>query len=418
MRDRILQVRLTEGEYEAFERVCRKDGVAPSTKTRELVVDYTLQHADKISLLTETVGGTDSALPRLVPDMTLRVGEMFSGPGGIGVALNWTRHSGMSFEHVWAVDYDADTCRTYRTNVLRHCPDAACICEDVRKLDIDALPKADGFLYDVNIARETRSRHGNFEGLHTYGVKYIDRVNPLFFFAEIIPGLSSTNEETAFKRILSALNRAGVHGYDITAHLYKFEEYGVPQTRHRRILIGLRGDLGLRFQVPKPSGIVKTSEEALAFIPSDAANHEVSKQTATVVERLKYIREGENFRQAEERMPEHLRLDGKGADLSRLYRRLDSTKPSPAVNGSGGGGTRLYHWRENRALTNREQARLQTFPDDFVFCGSKGSVRKQIGMAIPCEGARVILEALLKTLTGETYESLDPSVGFFPAKSI
>lgn len=418
MRDRILQVRLTEGEYEAFERVCCKDKVAPSTKARELVIDFTLHHAGEVFPCKKSVGETDLPLPKLVPGMTLRVGEMFSGPGGIGVALNRTSHSGLTFEHVWAVDYDADTCRTYRTNVLRHSPDAACICEDVRKLDIDALPATDGFLYDFSIAGEPRSRHGNVEGLHTYGVKYIDRVNPLFFFAEIIPGLSSTTEGEAFKRILAALNRAGLHGYDITAHLYKFEEYGVPQTRHRRILIGLRGDLGLRFQVPKPSGITKTCEEALSCIPSDAANHEISRQTATVMERLSYINEGENYRQAEERMPEHLRLDTKGANFSQLYRRLDSNKPSPSISGSGGGGTHLYHWRENRALTNRERARLQTFPDDFVFCGSKGSVRRQIGMAVPCEGARVILEALLKTLAGETYESVDPSVGFFPAKSI
>ena len=413
MRDRILQIRLTDAEYDAFERVCREDGVAPSTKTRELVIDYTQQHAHK-----EPGSKTDSRLPRLVPDMTLRVGEMFSGPGGVGVALNRTTHAGLSFEHIWAVDYDADTCRTYRMNVLRHYPDAVCICGDVRKLDIDALPATDGFLYDFSIAGVTKTRHGNAEGLHTFGVKYIDRVNPLFFFAEIIPGLSSTNEEETFKRILAALNRAGRYGYDITAHLYKFEEYGVPQTRHRRILIGLRGDLGLRFQVPKPSGIVKTSKDALADIPSDAANHEIARQTATVIERLSYIREGENFRLAEERMPEHLRLDGKGANFSQLYRRLDSTKPSPAISGSGGGGTHLYHWRENRSLTNRERARLQTFPDDFIFCGSKGSVRRQIGMAVPCEGARVILEALLKTLAGETYESVDPSVGFFPAKSL
>ena len=418
MRDRILQVRLTEDECNAFERVCRKDKVAPSTKTRELVIDFTQQRVGEVSSHKESLCETKSNLPKLVPGMALRVGEMFSGPGGIGVALNCTRHAGMSFEHVWAVDYDADTCRTFKTNVLRYCPDTVCICEDVRKIDIDALPETDGFLFDILLGEETKNRNGIFEGLYTYGVKYIDRVNPLFFFVEIIPGLSSTNAGTAFKRILSALNRAGLHGYDISVHLYKFEEYGVPQTRHRRILIGLRGDLGLRFQVPKPSGIVKTCKEALGRIPPDAANHEVSKQTETVVERLSHISEGENYRQAEERMPEHLRLESKSANLSQLYRRLDSIKPSPSINGSGGGGTNLYHWRENRALTNRERARLQTFPDDFVFCGSKGSVRKQIGMATPCEGARVILEALLKTLAGETYESVEPSTGYFPAKSI
>lgn len=423
MRDKTLQVRLSEGEYDAFERVCRKDNVAPSTKARELVIDYTQQHAGENSVGIEPVRGKDAALPKLVPGMTLRVGEMFSGPGGIGVALNRTKHAGMSFEHVWATDYDPDTCRTYRTNVLRHTPDATCICEDVRNLDIDALPVVDGFLYgfpcnDFSLVGETKGLHGNFGGLYAYGVKYIERVNPLFFFAENVSGLSSANDGKAFKQILVALNHAGLYGYDITANLYKFEEYGVPQARHRYILIGLRGDLGLRFKVPKPSGVVKTCKEALANIPADAANQEATRQTATVVERLSYIREGENIWQAEERLPEHLRLNVKGARLSQIYRRLDSNKPAYTITGSGGGGTHVYHWSENRALTNRERARLQTFPDDFVFCGSKESVRRQIGMAVPCDGARVILEALLKTLAGETYESVDPSVGFFPAKSV
>lgn len=116
-------------------------------------------------------------------------------------------------------------------------------------------------------------------------------------------------------------------------------------------------------------------------------------------------------------MPASLRLNVKGARLSQIYRRLDSNKPAYTITGSGGGGTHVYHWSENRALTNRERARLQTFPDDFVFCGSKESVRKQIGMAVPCDGAQVILEALLKTFEGKNYDSVEPSVGTFPANS-
>ena len=111
-------------------------------------------------------------------------------------------------------------------------------------------------------------------------------------------------------------------------------------------------------------------------------------------------------------------LNVKGARLSQIYRRLDSKKPSYTITGSGGGGTHVYHWKESRALTNRERARLQTFPDDFVFCGSKESVRKQIGMAVPCDGAQVILEALLKTFEGIEYESVEPSVGTFKAKTV
>lgn len=63
----------------------------------------------------------------------------------------------------------------------------------------------------------------------------------------------------------------------------------------------------------------------------------------------------------------------------------------------------MYHWSEPRALTNRERARLQTFDDDFVFEGSRPSVRRQIGMAVPPEGAAVVLRAVLDTLEGREY---------------
>src|SRR5690606_35154454 len=101
-----------------------------------------------------------------------------------------------------------------------------------------------------------------------------------------------------------------------------------------------------------------------------------TNQSRQVVERLKYIKPGENAFTAN--LPQNLRLNVRGAKISHIYKRLDPSKPAYTITGSGGGGTHCYHWKENRALTNRERARLQTFPDDFVFCGSKESVRKQI----------------------------------------
>ena len=98
------------------------------------------------------------------------------------------------------------------------------------------------------------------------------------------------------------------------------------------------------------------------------------------------------------------------ADGNYVYKRLDPTKPSYTVTGSGGGGTHIYHWSEPRALTNRERARLQTFPDTYEFIGSKESVRKQIGMAVPCKGAKIIFEAILKSFAGIKYESIEPSI--------
>lgn len=146
-------------------------------------------------------------------------------------------------------------------------------------------------------------------------------------------------------------------------------------------------------------------------------NQEPIRQSSTVVRRLSYIQPGENIWQAEDRLSPELRLNVKRERLSQISRKLDPNKPAYAVTGSGGSGTHIYHWRENRALTNRERARLQTFPDDFVFLGSKESVRKQIGMAVPCDGAQLILEALLKTIEGREYKNVSPSVRFFEAKT-
>ncbi len=105
-----------------------------------------------------------------------------------------------------------------------------------------------------------------------------------------------------------------------------------------------------------------------------------------------------------------LRLNVKGATLSNIYRRLNPDEPSYTVTGSGGGGTHMYHWSEPRALTNRERARLQTFPDNYRFYGTGPSVRRQIGMAVPPEGAQVVIEALLRTMDGVEYDSVAPSL--------
>ena len=196
-------------------------------------------------------------------------------------------------------------------------------------------------------------------------------------------------------------------------NLYKFETYGVPQARHRIIIVGIRDDIDVEFKVPSNAPYAQvdnTCRTAIEVppIPEDAPNNDLTKQSPTVVERLGYIKPGQNAFTAD--LPEHLKLNISGAKISQIYKRLDPEKPAYTVTGSGGGGTHIYHWAEPRALTNRERARLQTFPDDFVFEGSKESVRKQIGMAVPCMGAKIIFEAILKTFAGIPYESMPANI--------
>jgi DNA (cytosine-5)-methyltransferase 1 len=348
--------------------------------------------------------------------MNFRLGELFCGPGGIAVGARDSGfiHEGKKYSitHEWANDYDQDTCSTYAKNI---CPNNSetVICQDVRKLEIKNLSAIDALAFgfpcnDFSIVGEQKGINGNYGPLYSYGIKVLKKFKPSFFLAENVGGLRNANDGNTFQTIIEELEKAG---YNVVANLYKFEEYEVPQSRHRIIIVGFRKDLGLNFKVPILRNAKKiTCREAILIppIPKNSTNNELTNQSVNVVERLKFIKPGENAFTA--KLPKHLQLNVKGAQISQIYKRLDPNKPAYTVTGSGGGGTHIYHWKENRALTNRERARLQTFPDDFVFCGSKESARKQIGMAVPPRGVKIIFEAILKTFAGIPYDNVAPNI--------
>lgn len=345
-----------------------------------------------------------------------RLGELFCGPGGIAWGAT---HANIGIDeyrivHQWANDYDASTCDTYRRNICPEAPETV-YHEDVRKFDMSGLAPIDALAFgfpcnDYSVVGEQKGMDGVYGPLYSYGVKALKLFRPQWFLAENVGGLRNANDGTAFVKILAEMREAG---YVVTPHLYKFEEYGIPQARHRLIIIGIREDIDVTYRVPSPepyAGIDNSCRTAIEVppIPADAPNNEETKQSAIVVDRLRHIKPGQNAFTAD--LPEELQLNISGARISQIYKRLDPAKPSYTVTGSGGGGTHIYHWEEPRALTNRERARLQTFPDDYVFLGSKENVRKQIGMAVPCRGAQIIFEAVLKCFAGIEYPSIEPNI--------
>lgn len=342
-----------------------------------------------------------------------KLAELFCGPGGLSLgasqAILVNGNKKYSVRPVWANDIDEDTCKTYARNI-HNGKSTFVVCTPVQKIDFNKVPAFDVLAFgfpcnDFSIVGEQKGFSGKYGPLYTYGVKAINAHNPKWFIAENVSGLQSADSGNTFEKILKDLENAG-NGYTLTPHLYKFEEYGVPQTRHRIVIVGIRKDLELEFRVPAPTTAHKfVSAKAAIEIPkilATASNNEITRQSEVVVERLKYIPAGENAWY--EGIPEELRLNVKGARLSQIYKRLHPNEPAYTLTGSGGGGTHVYHWKENRALTNRERARIQTFPDDFVFEGSKESVRKQIGMAVPPRAAQAIIEAVLKTFAGIEYD--------------
>lgn len=344
--------------------------------------------------------------------MKYRLGELFCGPGGLAYGAKTANiGNGDQIVHAWANDFDQDTCDTYIHNI---CPDdpETVYCEDVRKFDLTKLTPIDALAFgfpcnDFSVVGKQKGFEGTYGPLYTYGVKALKIYQPKWFLAENVGGIRSANQGKAFEKILSDMRTAG---YTIVPNLYKFEDYGIPQARHRIIVVGIRNDLASKYQYKVPStelyqNFDNSARNAIENppIPKDAFNNELPRQTKRVKERLSYIKPGQNAFNAD--LPDDLKLHVKGAKISQIYRRLDPDKPSYTVTGSGGGGTHMYHWSELRALTNRERARLQTFPDNYEFLGSKESVRKQIGMAVPCRGARIIFEAILKTFAGIDYPS-------------
>lgn len=348
--------------------------------------------------------------------MIFRLGELFCGPGG----LAWGAMNAdiglpeFKITHAWANDYDESTCETYRRNI---CPDApkTVYCKDIRKFNMEKLSPIEALAFgfpcnDYSVVGEQKGMEGVYGPLYSFGVKALKKFRPMWFLAENVGGLRNANDGKAFAKIMEELKAAG---YKLYPNLYKFETYGIPQARHRIIIIGIRDDLDYEFKIPSNAPYADVDNSCRTAIekppiPVDASNNELTKQSDTVVERLKHIKPGQNAFTAD--LPEHLKLNVTGAKISQIYKRLDPDKPAYTVTGSGGGGTHIYHWKENRALTNRERARLQTFRDDFIFEGSKESVRKQIGMAVPCKGAQIIFESVLKTFAGIEYESMPANI--------
>ena len=343
----------------------------------------------------------------------IRLAELFCGAGGIGLGASLAKVDGIQIEHVWATDYDKDACDTYKKNLSPK----EVIHKDIRKLNFEKTKAKHGEIdcltfgfpcNDFSCVGEQKGLQGTFGALYEYCVNALSVFKPKYFIAENVSGLRNANDGEALTRILEAFR--GV-GYELYPHLYQFEDYGVPQKRHRVIIVGIRNDVKVTFGIPAPTpylNIDNSVKTALDNIPPDVSNNELTMQSPIVIERLKYIKQGENAFTA--KIPPRLQLNVKGAKISQIYKRLKANEPAYTITGSGGGGTHVYHYEEHRALTNRERARLQTFTDNFVFVGAKESIRKQIGMAVPPKGMKVIFEALLNSIKGNFYETVGGNV--------
>ncbi len=324
----------------------------------------------------------------------LRILSLFAGCGGMDLGFLMADHPSLCYNVAWANDFEKDACETYKKNI-----DDKIICEDIWAVNFEKVPNADvvigGFpCEDFSIVRgDTRPGFGSKRGLlYTRFVDLVSIKRPMIFVAENVKGLLSAMKGEAIKKIIEDFSLAGGIGYDITYKLINFADYGVPQTRERVIIVGIRKDLKIKFEFPMPThkGKHVSTKVALKGVENVIANNEKLKMADSTREKLELIPPGGNYKN----LPQYSEKNW----MSLIYKRLDPNLPSPTIVAAGGGGTWGYHFAEHRSLTNRERARLQTFPDNFVFIGSTTEVRRQIGNAVPPLGIKPIAEKLLNSL--------------------
>ena len=201
-------------------------------------------------------------------------------------------HNGqLPVRHVWGVDQDPKAIETYKANNMgegikgdaldfalakKGC--AHKVINDPSFEHISAL--AFGFpCNDFSMVGKRKGTEGKYGHLYKAGVEAIEYSHPKWFIAENVSGIHSANEGAAFIQILHELENAGP-GYNLTVHLYRFEDYGVPQCRHRYIVVGTqkgvtdtKGNI-VEFKVPAPTHLNKhrTASQALAKpYPKDGA---------------------------------------------------------------------------------------------------------------------------------------------------
>jgi DNA (cytosine-5)-methyltransferase 1 len=322
-----------------------------------------------------------------------KVISLFAGCGGLDLGFHQE-----GYDILWANDHDKWAVETYKHNLGNVITE-----KDIEKVDPykdKTIPECDLILggfpcQDFSMIWKRPGLNGERGGLYKSFLRFVDAKKPKAFVAENVKGLLSANNSRAIKQILHDFSNISP-GYLVKPKLYNFADYGVPQFRERILIVGIRIDTGYEFNHPKPTHGPKagkpyfTAGEALKGVEKIKLNNEKMNISPKTIKMLKLIPEGGNFTD----IPPNHPLYVKGM-ISHVYRRINRNEPSKTIIAAGGGGTWGYHYPEPRPLTNRERARLQTFPDNFEFYGSNAEVRRQIGNAVPPRGVSLLARELL-----------------------
>lgn len=348
---------------------------------------------------------------------TLFAVDLFSGAGGLSIGAE---KAGITIR--FAVEKDEHAAETFSHN---H-PNAEMIKLDIREVDplkhvdkdvfiVFGGPPCQGFSTSNT---KTRNSQNTNNYLFYEFLRFVKELRPKWFLFENVEGITSYENGGTIEKIKELF---GEIGYVTVESVLCASDYGVPQDRNRFIMVGNR--IGINFEFPEKSKRKITVGEALEDLPSldngdqfyelpyakpleecteyvrtirgnqnYAKQNLVSRNQNYVIERYKHIGPGQNWKAIPDKLMQN--YSNKNNCHSGIYKRLDPTKPSVVI--SNYRKNMLIHPYQHRGLSVREAARLQSFPDNFIFKGCLSHIQQQIGNAVPPLLAKAIFEQIIR----------------------
>jgi len=328
-----------------------------------------------------------------------KVVSLFSGCGGMdlgfhgGFEIFGHHYKKNNFEIIYANDIDKDACKTYEHNF-----NMQSICADIKDIDKKTIPKADivvgGFpCQDFSHAGKRRGLNSERGNLYLEMKSVIEEVKPKAFVAENVYGLKTMKADKVKPALDHIISEFEEIGYEVSYKVLNSADYGVPQTRIRIIIIGIDKKLDKEILFPKP---VRSENGEIPWLTAKEAIDDLwDKIEATEI-------------------PNHTQRDYSKAKFYPGKRmqgnnQIKGYKPSTTIRAEHHGNIEA-HYRTTmpddpgnplgwRRLSVRECARLQSFPDNFVYASSASKAYKQVGNAVPPILAWYVARALYASLT-------------------
>lgn len=348
-----------------------------------------------------------------------RVLDLFCGAGGLSLGFKLA-----GFQIVGGIDFQQDAIYTHEKNFKN----SISICGDIKEINdekvkelfqdkVDVIiggPPCQGFSAGNRQQIENDPRNKLFFEF----IRFVRILKPKAVVIENVRQILTKDKGFAKNKIFEILEELG---YNVDVRVLTASEYGVPQNRNRAVFIGVKKEIGKinydmikkvskpvtvkeaigeLYELEKKNTNILTSEPLTKFQKYVRANdnmifnHDIKYPNQEVQERMNFVPQGGNW----QNVPEKMWKTKRSNRHSSAYRRLDETKPSITIDT---GHMNYFHPLYNRVPTVRESARLQSFPDDFIFVGTPTSQLRQVGNAVPPLMAKAVAELIKETLENE-----------------